>query len=72
MASTFPLQGLGLNVCEKKTYLMIQYNNNNNNLITSRALFTFTDHQCLTTLKNYNKIQIFKTNYMYMNINNVF
>ena len=50
MASTFPLQGLGLNVCEKKAYLMIQYNNNNNNnLITSRALFTFTDHQCLTT-----------------------
>ena len=49
MASTFPLQGLGLNVCEKKAYLMIQYNNNNNNLITSRALFTFTDHKCLTT-----------------------
>ena len=47
MASTFPLQGLGLNVCEKKTYLMIQYNNNNNNnnLITSRALFTFTDQK---------------------------
>ena len=51
MASTFPLQGLGLNVCEKKTYLMIRYNNNNNNnnLITSRALFTFTDQQRLTT-----------------------
>ena len=54
MASTFPLQGLGLNVCEKKTYLMIGYNNNNNNnnnnnLITSRLLFTFTDQQHLTS-----------------------
>ena len=26
-------------------------NNNNNNLITSRALFTFTDQQLLTTQK---------------------
>ena len=34
--------------------------NNNNNLITSRALFPFTDQQCLTTQKNYNIIQVCK------------
>ena len=30
-------------------YSTTSYNNNNNNLITSRALFTFTDQQRLTT-----------------------
>ena len=60
MASTFPLQGLGLNVCEQKAYLMIQYNNNNNNLITSRALFTFTDQQRLTNKKTTVKFKFVK------------
>ena len=40
--------------------------------MTSRALFTFTNQQRLTTLKNYNKIQICKTNYKYMSNNNVY
>ena len=48
------------------------HNNNNNKLITSRALFYIHWSTALNNLKNYDKIQICKTNYMYMNINNVY